>query len=463
MLPRWCCHWQEEAGTDMVDLRQWLASRNLDNLEAILIENEIDFDVLFDLTDEEMREIGLSLGARKRLRAEIDGRKGNELSVAEDEVRHAGGEAERRQLTTMFVDLVGSTGLSAQRDPEDMRDLITGYQNAVAGVVTRYEGYVAKYMGDGVLCYFGWPTAHEDDAKRAARSGLDIVQAMKDIRTPDGQELAVRVGVATGLVVVGDLIGEGAAQEEAVVGDTPNLAARLQGIAEPGQVIIAATTMQLLGHDFDISSLGEVELKGIGKALPAWQVEAERSPENRFEQHAQDPVLPMIGRNHELALIMERWQRARDGEGQVTVLTGEAGIGKSRLTRAVIDEIKLSDHYRISYYCSPYHTDSSFYPIIQQFTDAFALSETDDTEEKLTRLAAGLLAADPRIIAELLQIDVSGRYPPLNLTPQQIRNAILDETSKEIRALAREKPVLFVVEDAHWIDASTLGDARSLS
>ena len=433
-----------------------MRSRNLDNLEAILIENEIDFDVLFDLTDEEMREIGLSLGARKKLRAEIDGRKGNELSVAEDEVRHAGGEAERRQLTTMFVDLVGSTELSAQRDPEDMRDLITGYQNAVAGVVTRYEGYVAKYMGDGVLCYFGWPTAHEDDARRAARSGLDIVQAMKGMRTPDGQELAVRVGVATGLVVVGDLIGEGAAQEEAVVGDTPNLAARLQGIAEPGQVIVAAATMQLLGHDFDISSLGEVELKGIGKALPAWQVDAERSPENRFEQHAQDPVLPMIGRNHELALIMERWQRARDGEGQVTVVTGEAGIGKSRLTRAVIDEIQLSDHYRISYYCSPYHTDSSFYPIIQQFTDAFALSETDDTGEKLTRLEAGLLAADPRIIAELLQIDVSGRYPPLNLTPQQIRNGILDETSKEIRALAREKPVLFVVEDAHWIDASTL-------
>ncbi|MCP5082649.1 MAG: AAA family ATPase [Alphaproteobacteria bacterium] len=440
----------------MSDLTQWLASRNLGSIEEALVENEIDFDLLFDLTDEDMREIGLSLGARKRLRAAIDDKAAAPAPSPGEEAKPSGGEAERRHLTTMFVDLVGSTALSAQLDPEDMRNVITSYQNAVAGVVTRYEGHVAKYMGDGVLCYFGWPTAHEDDAKRAARSGLEIVRTMKGMLAPEGQELTVRVGVATGVVVVGDLIGEGAAQEQAVVGDTPNLAARLQGIAEPGQVIVAAATRQLLGHDFDINSLGEVELKGMSDPLPAWQVVAERSLESRFEQHAQDPVLPMVGRDHELALVMDRWQRACGSEGQVTILTGEAGIGKSRLMRAVLDEIQPTDHYRISYYCSPYHTDSSFYPVIQQLTDAFGLAEAGDDGEKLDKLEAGLLAGDPRIMAELMQFEVAGRYAPLELTPQQVRNRILEEMAREVRALAREKPVLVVVEDAHWIDASTL-------
>lgn len=440
----------------MSDLRQWLASRNLEGLEAILTENEIDIDVLFDLSDDEMRELGLSLGARKRLRAAIKGGRRDEPPAEADPARSAAGEAERRHLTTMFVDLAGSTALSARLDPEDMRDVIMGYQNAVAGVVTRYEGHVAKYMGDGVLCYFGWPVAHEDDARRAARSGLEIAQVVSGMHAPDGETLAVRIGVATGLVVVGDLIGEGAAQEEAVVGDTPNLAARLQGAAEPGQVVVAITTRQLLGNDFELHPLGEVDLKGVGGPVSAWQVKAELSPESRFEAHAFDPVLPMIGRDHELALVMERWQRACKGEGQVAVLTGEAGIGKSRLTRAVIDEIRSTDHYRISYHCSPYHTDSSFYPLVQQLNHAMGLSESDGSGERIGKLEANLRAADPRIIAELLQIDVSDRYGPINLTPQQIRNRILEETSKEVQALAREKPVLFVVEDAHWIDASTL-------
>ena len=439
----------------MTDLSRWLARRNLESLETILSESEIDLDVLFDLTDDDMREIGLTLGARKRLRAAIDGAR-DEAPQPSDATQEATGDAERRHLTTMFVDLVGSTALSAQLDPEDMRDVITRYQNAVAGVVTRYEGHVAKYMGDGVLCYFGWPSAHEDDAKRAVRSALDIVRSMTGAKAPNGQELAVRVGIASGLVVVGDLVGEGAAQEQAVVGETPNLAARLQGIAEPGQVIVAAETRQLLGHDFDIVSLGEVSLKGLSGTVPAWQVEVERSAESRFKKSVQDPVLPMIGRNHELGLIMERWQRACSGEGQVTILTGEAGIGKSRLTRAVIDEIGAGDHYRISYHCSPYHTDSSFHPVIHQLIDAFNLAEIDAAERKLAKVEAALLAADPQIIANLLQIDATGRYAPLDLTPQQVRNRILDELSKEVRALAREKPVLFVVEDAHWIDASTL-------
>lgn len=435
----------------MADLKQWLSERDLGQLEPALAENEIDLDILFDLTDEDMRELGLSLGARKRLRAAIEGAAPTAPAAA-----RAGGEAERRHLTTMFVDLVGSTELSAGLDPEDMRDVITAYQNAVAGVVTRYEGQVAKYMGDGVLCYFGWPRAHEDDARRAARSGLEIIRAMRGLRAPDGRELKVRIGAATGLVVVGDLIGEGAAQEEAVVGDTPNLAARLQGVAEAGGMVVADTTRQLLGADFEMTELGAFDLKGVARPVAAWRVDAERSLATRFETGALDPAPPLVGRDHELGLVMERWRRACEGEGQVVVVTGEAGIGKSRLTRAVIDEIGLSDHYRISYHCSPYHTDSSFYPVMQQLAHAAGLTEEDDAAAKFAKLKAGLLHADPRIIAELLQIDMTAELGPLGLTPQRVRSRIMEETAGEIRALAREKPTLVVVEDAHWIDASTL-------
>ncbi len=440
----------------MNNLKQWLEARNLSNLEATLKENDVDLDVLFELTDDDLREIGLTLGARKRLRAAIDARGSEEASTNPIPKSTSESGAERRQLTTMFVDLVGSTALSAQFDPEDMREVITRYQNTVAGVVTRYEGHIAKYMGDGVLCYFGWPSAHEDDAKRAARSGLNIIEEIKGSTAPNGQPLDVRIGVATGVVVVGDLIGEGAAQEEAVVGDAPNIAARLQDAAGPGEVVVASTTRQLLGHEFDLVSLGSLDLKGVGVPTRAWRVEAERNPERRFELHEGDPVLPLVGRDHELALIMERWKRACAGEGQVMVLTGEAGIGKSRLTRAAIEEIQRDAHYRLNFFCSPYHTDSSFHPVLQQLTDAFTLSEASNVLEQIDKLEAGLTAADPQIIAELLQFDTTEKYVPLQLTPQQMRNRILEEMSREVRALSREKPVLLVVEDAHWIDASTL-------
>lgn len=440
----------------MSDLKQWLQQSNLTNLEQTLVENEIDLDILFDLTDEDLRELGLSLGARKRLRAAIEA--GEQVEGAEERAPPQVGTrvAERRHLTTLFLDLVGSTALSARFDPEDISEVLTRYQNAVAGIVTRYEGHVAKYMGDGVLCYFGWPTAHEDDAKRAAQSALDVIEAMREIRAPDGQALSVRAGAATGLVVVGDLVGEGAAQEEAVVGDTPNLAARLQALAEPGQVIVADTTRQLIQDNFEVEAIGRVNLKGLDEPVQAWRVTGERSLESRFEPDTLAPVLPLIGRDHELALILERWRRACSGEGQVTVLIGEAGIGKSRLTRAVIDEIRPEEHYRLSYHCSPYHTDSSFYPAIRQLLHTTGILQTDTAEQKLKKLESHLRTADPRIIAALLQIDSIGDYGSLDLTPNQVRKQIMEETAREVQALSREKPVLLVVEDAHWSDASTL-------
>lgn len=442
----------------MSDLRQWLEKAKLGSLEPMLVENEIDLDVLFDLTDEDMREIGLSLGARKRLRSALEaGHAGAEASRAPSATPTSPPRgAERRHLTTLFVDLVGSTRLSAKNDPEDFSDIITRYQNTVAGIVTRYEGHVAKYMGDGVLCYFGWPVAHEDDARRAARAALDTVRKMAEMQTTDGQALAVRVGIASGVVVVGDLIGEGAAQEEAVIGDTPNLAARLQALAEPGQIIVADATKELLQADFELEELGQLDIKGLDAPQRAWAVLSERSAARRFASATFEPVLPMVGRDLELAMIMERWRRACAGEGQVMVLTGEAGIGKSRLTRAVIDEVQASDHYLISYHCSPYHTDSSFYPVISQLTHAMEIAESDTPVQALEKLRANLRAADARIIAELLQIGVDDALGPLDLTPQQVRNRIMEETAEEIYALSQDKPVLLVVEDAHWSDASTL-------
>ena len=304
----------------MSDLGKWLSQRNLAALESILVENEIDLDVLHDLTDDDMREIGLSLGARKRLRNAIEAEDLDQPASAPVTFKDNKRDAERRHLTTLFVDLVGSTALSARLDPEDMSVVIKNYQNTVAGIVSRYEGHVAKYMGDGVLCYFGWPVAHEDDAKRAARCGLEITQSIADMQAPDGQGLSARAGIATGLVVVGDLIGEGAAQEETVVGDAPNLAARLQAFAAPGELLVSDTTRQLIQNTFVTESLGALDVKGLDAPVTAWRVLSVRSLESRFEDEDLDPILPMIGRSHELGLIMERWHRAIAGEGQLTVL-----------------------------------------------------------------------------------------------------------------------------------------------
>ena len=440
----------------MPDLVEWLTQSNLANLEAVLVENEIDLDVLFDLTDEDMREIGLSLGARKRLRAAIEAAEPDPHQPDASRSNDVRRDAERRHLTTLFVDLVGSTALSARLDPEDMGEVIRRYQNTVAGIVTRYEGHVAKYMGDGVLCYFGWPVAHEDDADRAARSGLDITRSIAETRAPDGQALSARVGLATGMVVVGDIIGKGAAQEETVVGDTPNLAARLQALAEPGQVLVPDGTKQLIQDSFDLEQLGQFDIKGLEAPVPVWKVAAELSLESRFEADDLNPVPPMIGRNHELGLIMERWHRAVSGEGQTTVLIGEAGIGKSRLTRAVIDAVSAQDHFRINYHCSPYHTDSSFFPVIQQLSHAMGHAETDSASQKIEKLRRQLRVADPQIIAELLQIESDPSADKPDLSPQQLRVRIMAETAAEVQALSQEKPVLLVVEDAHWCDASTL-------
>src|SRR6202035_4016879 len=277
---------------------------------------------------------------------------------------------ERRQLTVMFCDLVGSTALSARLDPEDMREIVGAYHRSGAEQITKAGGFVAKYMGDGVLAYFGYPQAHEHDAERAVLAGLALVEAVPKLSTVAGSPLQVRVGIATGLVVVGDLIGSGEAQERGVVGDTPNLAARLQGIAEPNMVVIAEGTRKLLGNLFELQELGARGLQGIPAQVRAWAALRPESVEGRFEAMHVSGLSDLVGREEEFDLLLRRWSKAKTGEGQVVLLSGEAGIGKSRLTAALLERLATEPHTRLRYFCSPQHTDSAFYPIMSQMQRA---------------------------------------------------------------------------------------------
>jgi class 3 adenylate cyclase/predicted ATPase len=362
----------------------------------------------------------------------------------------------------MFVDLVGSTALSQRLDPEEMRDVLRAYQNAVAGEISRLEGFTAKLMGDGVLAYFGWPRTHEDEAERAVRAGLAVIAAVRRLPAAGGEPLAARIGIATGLVVVGDIVGDGAAQEQAVVGDTPNLAARLQGAAEPGTVVIADATRRLLGDLFVLRDLGAQSFKGIREPVPAFAVVGERSIESRFAARQVGGVEPIVGRDQELALLLERWRQAKTGEGQVLLLSGEAGIGKSRITQALVDTVAGEPHFLLRYQCSPYHADSALYPVIQQIGHAARFAEDDSLDGRLDRLQALLATASDDIgeaaplVAALMGLDGTPRYGALTLTPQQRRARTLAVLVDQLAGLAGQMPVLWVIEDAHWIDPTTL-------
>ena len=354
--------------------RDWLRVWASAQYEAAFRESEIEADVLPELTDQHLKDLGVSLGHRlkmlRAIRALGEDRPGNAEPPAPPELKTQDA-AERRQLTVMFSDLVGSTALSARMDPEDLREVISAYQKCVAETVRRFDGFVAKYMGDGVLVYFGYPQAHEDDAERAVRAGLELIAAVAALKAQ--APLQTRVGIATGLVVVGDLIGSGEAQERGIVGETPNLAARLQGIAEPNTVVIAEGTRRLLGNLFELDDLGPEDLKGITGPVRAWAALRASSVESRFEALHASGLTALVGREEEIELLLRRWSRAKSGEGQVVLLSGEAGIGKSRLTAALLEHLAGEPHTRLRYFCSPQHTDSALYPIIGQMERAAGL------------------------------------------------------------------------------------------
>jgi class 3 adenylate cyclase/tetratricopeptide (TPR) repeat protein len=446
-----------------VDIAAWLRELGLERYAQVFQDSEIEPEILAELTDEDFKELGIPLGPRRKL-AKAIAALSTEAATPSGRASAAMPfpQAERRQLTVMFVDLVGSTALAARLDPEDMARVIRAYQDNCTEVVEVWGGHVAKYMGDGVLAYFGWPQAHEDEAERAVRAGLAIIAALPGLETPAGERLAARVGIATGLVMVGELIGAGVAQEQTVVGETPNLAARLQALATPCGVVISQATRRLVGGLFELADLGPQRLKGFAEPLAAWRVEGEGRAEGRFEALHGERLTPLVGREHELGILLERWAWAKDGDGQMVLISGEPGIGKSRLIRALRERLGDEPYTPLSQYCSPYHTNSALYPVIGLLERAARLDREEPPEAQLSKLEAMLGRASDRpgevvpLFAALLGVPPGGRFPALALAPEVQKRRTLQALLDQLAGLAAQQPVLALYEDVHWIDPSTL-------
>jgi class 3 adenylate cyclase/predicted ATPase/ABC-type transport system involved in cytochrome c biogenesis ATPase subunit len=447
----------------MKGIAEWLASLGLGEYAQRFANNAIDLSVLRDLTEQDLKDLGVLLGHRRKILraiAELDGVAPAPTERATEPLLRD--EAERRHLTVMICDLVGSTGLSARLDPEDMRAVIDAYHAACARITRAYDGFLAEFRGDGILAYFGYPLAHEDDAERTVRAGLDIIAAIARLETRAAEPLAVRIGIATGVVVVGELSREGALREHAVVGETPNLAARLQALAEPGTIVVAASTRRLLGDLFRLRDLGRHEVKGIAEPIAAWAVEGVSPSESRFEAVRAARLTDLIGREDEIDFLLKRQRLAWRGEGQVVLISGEPGIGKSRLAAALAEHIASEPHTRLRYQCSPYHANSALHPFIAQLERAAGFKADDTSEQRLNKLEALLAMGASRIeavaplFAALLSIPVGERYPPLALSPTQQRRRTLAALLDQFEGLARRQPILLSFEDVHWADATSL-------
>jgi class 3 adenylate cyclase/predicted ATPase len=366
---------------------------------------------------------------------------------------------ERRQLTVLFCDLVGSTALSARLDPEDFSAIIAGYRRCITETVAGFDGFVARHHGDGAVIYFGYPHAHEDDAERAVQASLALVQAVAAL--PTKEKLSARVGVATGVALVGDMSDSAISEEHGILGDTPNLAARLQSLAQPGGVIISGRTKAIAGPQFEYLDLGKVEINGYAKPVAAWQVAGKTAVTSRSHALQSSELLPLIGRDQEMELLLRKWERARSGEGQVVLLSGEAGIGKSRLTVALLEQLAREPHIRLRCFCSPQHTDSMLYPVIGEMLRAARFAHNDSQQVKMDKLDALLAQSstppeDAALFAEMLSLPNDGRYPPVEVEPQLRRQKTLKALGSQIETLARINPVLVIFEDAHWADPTSL-------
>ncbi|SIO15022.1 Predicted ATPase [Bradyrhizobium erythrophlei] len=447
----------------MTGIAEWLASIGLGEYAQRFGENAIDLSVVCDLTEQDLKDLGVLLGhRRKMLRAIADLKRGVLRTPQTDTKPAARDSAERRQLTVMFCDLVGSSALSARLDPEDLRAVIGAYHGCIAEVIARNEGVIARYMGDGVLAYFGYPQAHEDDAEQATRAGLALVDTVANLRTDIGTKLQVRVGIATGMVVVGDLTGEGAAQEQAVIGETPNLAARLQTLADPSTVLVSESTRRLTEGLFEYRNLGPVALKGWAEPVPAWQILGTSGVESRFEAQHKTRLTPLIGRDEEIELLLRRWRHAAQAEGCVVLLTGQPGIGKSHIAQALQERLQAEPHIRLRYYCSAHHTNSALYPFIGQLERAARFERSDAPAEKFAKLEA--LLAQSRsdadhtlpLLASLLSLPPGDRYRLPDLSPQKRKEMTLAALLAQLNGLAVQLPVFILFEDVHWADPTSL-------
>ncbi len=441
----------------MQPVRAWLEGLGLEEYADVFAENSIGIELLSELDHDLLKDIGVS-SAGHRLQI-LKAAKSVEVADSEPAPAAAapaagGGDAERRQITVMFCDLVGSTALSERLDPEDLRAVMQAYQRSCGEIIARYDGYVAQYLGDGLMTYFGWPQAHEDDAERAMRAALEITEAIKSVEAPE--PLAVRIGIATGAVVVGDSGSGDDADSKLAVGETPNLAARAQGIAGPDEVVIAATTRRLVGGTFELDDLGSHAVKGIVEPVQLWRVSGITDAEDRFAARAAR-LTPMVGRETEITLVMGRWEQAKAGEGHVVLLSGEPGIGKSRITQALRERLADEDHTRLRYQCSPYYSNSALYPFIAQIEHAAGFARGDDNDtrlEKLEAIGGAIGKTGVTLIAAMLSLDIS-RYPPLDMSPQKQKDETLKAVADWALSLAAERPVLMIFEDAHWIDPTS--------
>jgi len=449
-----------------MDVGDWLRSLGLGKYERAFVANAIDSDVLPELTEIDFEKLGIPLGDRKRLMKAIRSTAvGSASAVTGTDI--AGGAqdvqpAERRHLTVMICDLVGSTALSARLDPEDMGAVIDAYQATCARITLSYDGFIADFRGDGIFAYFGYPRAHEDDAERTVRAALDIVAAVTRLETRAGEPLSVRIGIATGLVVVGDLSGRGSMSEHSVVGDAPNIAARLQALVEPNSVVVAESTRRLLGNLFRLRDLGPHGLRGLGEPVGAWAVEGLSPSGIRFRAVRPAGLADLVGREAEMEVLIERQRLAWKGQGQIMLISGEGGIGKSRLAAAITEHVASEPHTQFRYQCSLYHANSALRPVIEHLERSAEFKSDDPSAVRLDKLEA-LLKKGPSpveaiapLFAALLSIPFGDRYPPLTFSPAQQRRRTLAALLDQFEGYARRQPILLLFEDAHWADATSL-------
>jgi class 3 adenylate cyclase/tetratricopeptide (TPR) repeat protein len=441
-----------------LDIGQWLRGLGLQSYEQVFCDNGVDLDVLRCLTAEDLKEIGVSaVGHRRKILHAV-----GELAAAQPQsedlkIPH---RAERRHLTVMFCDLVGSTALSARFDPEDLQELLRAYFARVDEVASSHGGFVAKYLGDGALIYFGYPQAREDDAERAVRAGLALVEGISEL-TAAGERLGAHVGIASGLVVIGDLVGVGEARECGIAGETPNLAARLQGLAESGAVVIAETTRRILGDLFELSPLAPSSLKGFAEPVLAWRVIGEGRAESRFEALHGTRVTPLVGREEELDLVLSRWRQVKEGGGHVALISGEPGIGKSRLVLALRERLHGESKALLSYACSPHHANSALFPFVTQLERAAGFAPDDAPEARLDKLESLFqeTAAGPdnvvALFADLLGIHIGSRQALAAMSSLQKKGLLFSAFLAQLEGLAVRGPVLVVLEDVHWLDPTS--------